>query len=358
MKRILILILVFVMTASFPCIAFASSLPSGDEYKVNVHYTGNFVIGFWASGYTQGTSSSKSFNQDWSVTLSNTTQSIVRTTFYFDEIIESYRSLFENATNVWFSTNFNGVIDSGGVASSGFCELYYYLDNNAFNLVGSSDFSTGYLNGNLNFSPVDIKSALASESWDELKIFYNFTTNFKSAQDASPLAMVRDFSCVFYLQGINGQSHDQFIVITNDLNNIDASVKQVASEVKVMQGQLDNIQSDINSGFNEVGGKLDSMLTPDSSNQQAVDQMGGQVNNNKQEAEDIKNQIDSLDKPDPDDLIDKIDPDQFVDSDDEAVQEMTGILASVTGSKVVKNYLLLLICVGIVSFVVYGKKGG
>lgn len=358
MKRILILILVFALTVSFPCVVLASEVLTGDEYKVDVHYTGNFVMGFWASGYTQNTVSSKSFNQDWSVSLSDTTQSIIRTTFYFDEIIDSYRSLFQNASNVWFSTHFNGVIDSGGVASSGFCELYYQFDNDAFNLVDSSDFSTGYLNGDLDFAPVDIKSSLKSESWDELKIFYNFTTNFRSAQDASPLAMVRDFSCIFYLQGIDGQGYDQFIVITNDLNNINSSVIQVRDEVKVMQGQLDNIQSDINSGFNEVSGKLDSMLTPDSDNQQAVDQMGGQVDSNKQEAEDIKNQIDSMAKPDPDDLIDQIDPDQFIDKDDEAVQEMTGILASVTGSKVIKNYLLLLIGVGIVSFVVYGKKGG
>lgn len=125
-----------------------------------------------------------------------------------------------------------------------------------------------------------------------------------------------------------------------------------------INSKLDNVNSSINQGFDSIGGKLDDMLIPDQNNQQAVDQMGSQVNSNKQEAGDIKDQIDSLDKPDPDDLIDQIDPDQFIDSEDEAVQEMTGIIASVTGNKVVKNYLLILACIGIISFVVYGKKGG
>ena len=357
MKRILILILVFVLVISTPYAVFASETSTTNEYNVDVIYDDSYDAALCSIDYTQIYKLSLPLGQDFSANLSNVPGSILQPYFNLTQYLEPYKLILKDAKNIYMSAFINGVFDSGGIPNSGSILPNYVLDDILSGSIMEISFNDGFLNGDVGFYSIDVTSAL-SGNWSEFSIFFDFYTRFKSIQDASPLIMVRTFSIIFYIESDSNVGYEQFLVITNDLKNIDNSVKQVANEVKVMQGKLDNIQSDINSGFNEVGGKLDSMLTPDSNNQQAVDQMGGQVDSNKQEAEDIKNQIDSLDKPDPDDLIDQIDPDQFIDNDDEAVQEMTGILASVTGSKVVKNYLLILICIGIVSFVVYGKKGG
>ena len=380
MKRILILILVFVTTASFPCIALASDAqPSENDYMINLEPSAAINYILFKEDYTKLIDRYINFGKSQYISSSFGSLAMVSIEYDFTETLRPYFGLMSTSSNVWFKfdAEFVQFTDPSPLADSMKIYTNYDVGNGfvQYTVMGNSDINNG--NNVLNSPAYSLGNQfLNSDTLSYLTIQQriDIDTNPDRLYDYEFIA--QSFSLIVYIEGVSGSDVGLYLVIDGGFKDINDSLTDLKSEVNAMQGQLGNIdnsinqgfdnlgnqiggvQDDINSGFNEVGGKLDSMLTPDSNNQQAVDQMGGQVDSNKQEAEDIKNQIDSLDKPDPDDLIDQIDPDQFIDNDDEAVQEMTGILASVTGSKVVKNYLLLLICVGIVSFVVYGKKGG
>lgn len=354
MKRILMLILVFVMTASFSCVSYAMEIEEetavGNVVDSDLRYGDIFVTlftGEWSHvdyiQYTVGDYLNLSYPAN------------ERFVYLFNLEILSYlteeqKYLITNSLNTTLIAEVSIEYSSDpGYSSTSFLPRFTSIIN------GGSEYQ-------INFSETQAQPVKGTYEVNYGNYFYGNDINLLSFLGYSYFNgygdklidmqyLIKSLKLTIRTEGVDKSTAD----IVVNLGNINNSINQGFDN---LGNQIGDVQEDINSGFNEVGGKLDSMLTPDSNNQQAVDQMGGQVNNNKQEAEDIKNQIDSLDKPDPDDLIEQIDPDQFIDNDDEAVQEMTGILASVTGSKVIKNYLLLLICVGIVSFVVYGKKGG
>lgn len=103
---------------------------------------------------------------------------------------------------------------------------------------------------------------------------------------------------------------------------------------------------------------FDSIVNPDSGDKDAANDFKDQVDSNKQEASDIKDQLDSVNKPDADELRDQVNPDQFIDKEDESVIEMNAVIASVFDLKILGKYIMVLLGLGFVSLVFFGKKEG
>lgn len=367
MKHILILILVFVLVVSFPCVASAEDIyeeetePVGTIVNTPILYGGT-SLQIYTLDWLELYNSNYQVGSDVNVSYPTTNGFIYRFSFSISSYLtEQQKYLLKSSvyTTLFIESTIDFYSDPSFSSQDFEMYMYYDLDNKSpaesylgvftqqpTNSIFEIDFGEYFYGSNLEYFTVYY-----------LSYFRDYGDRLVDMQYS-----VADLTLTLRTVGADKSTAD--IVI--NLDNINNSINQGFDQ---MGDKLDGVQGSINQGFDQMGNKLDDVqdsvnqgfsgiLTPDSDDQHAVDQMGNQVNNNKQEAENIKDQINGLDKPDPDDLLNQINPDQFVDKEDDAVQEMTGILASITGSKVVKNYLLLLLGIGIVSFVVYGKKGG
>lgn len=136
-----------------------------------------------------------------------------------------------------------------------------------------------------------------------------------------------------------------------DFSKYEYQMGDVGADLGIVKEDLANITSEIKNGFI-------NLFVPDTNGQGASDKFLSQVDSNKQEASDIKDQLDSVNKPDADDLHDQVNPDQFIDKEDESVIEMNAVIASVFDLKILGKYIMVLLGLGFVSLIFFGKKEG
>lgn len=261
-KKLVCMIAVITIVFAVPGVAKAadSYLPDSD-YKIVIDYQSPIAVRYfnwnWVSHDTKYVSMGDRL--DFGANFILGVRIEIQMNLY--PYIQKYLPIIENATNAWLMVSFDLGVDSGFTVSDSVStrNMYYYINGTQYD--GFSSSYNGSFDGVIYYSPFDFGTAFSDdkpiESFSTLLGFYANTGEGASYYDTS--VIVRSYSATIYLQGVDGANADQFIVITNDLKNVDASVQQVKNEVKVMQGQLDNIQSDINSGFDEVGGKLDNI---------------------------------------------------------------------------------------------------
>lgn len=369
MKKLICILIVLVLALSVPRVALASevSYPTGDDYRFEINPDEPLWISIWGYNWDNGGSlDNGKVGQHYSRSF-NSKGYRARVGFYLGSYLDKYQALLASATKAWFSVKLDMTITSN-VSGNGTIRGYYSYNGTDYDATNTT--YSGSSSGEALFSPVDLKTLLSDwEQGDRFNPKYDFTLPLASATDVSVDIVVNNVVFIFYLQGIDGQDAEQFIIISSGLADIKSAVDEVKKEVKVIQGQLDNIDNSINQGFDSMGGKLDGVqdsinqgfngvLTPGADDKDAANDFKDQVDSNKQEASDIKDQLDSVNKPDADELRDQVNPDQFIDKDDESVVEMNAVIASVFDLKILGKYIMVLLGLGLVSLVFFGKKEG
>lgn len=180
---------------------------------------------------------------------------------------------------------------------------------------------------------------------DELVVIF-----CKGTVDASKVGMTGTFTeGIWAFLGVESD----MLLTANSIKYLkyEYQMGDVGADLGIVKEDLANIKSEIKNGFI-------NLFVPDTNGQGASDKFLSQVDSNKQEASDIKDQLDSVNKPDADDLHDQVNPDQFIDKEDESVIEMNAVIASVFDLKILGKYIMVLLGLGFVSLIFFGKKEG
>lgn len=155
----------------------------------------------------------------------------------------------------------------------------------------------------------------------------------------------------------SGDTGSAYLSIANLGINLDSVVINYSNELSQISGKIDLLDSQLSDINNSIQSGFDSVLNPDQGDVDSVNGFKDQINDNKQEASDIKDQLNSVDKPDSGQLNDQVDIDQYIDKYDEGVIEFGSILSSVFDIDIITKYMLILLSLGLVSLVFFGKKG-
>lgn len=372
MKKLMCLLTALTLAMSIPLsVGATGQYPQIDDYKLTFEYNDIYQYRLFTWGGLIEMQGYKNVGDRVSLGANFTDGFFLALIFDIDSYLDKYLFLINNSTNAWLQITLD--IDMSmlpaGSGNGNTVELDLYR-NGVKTITNTTQFDGGIVSGYNAFSPceiTDLKNLKESDYVETALLFNSYTGGGLMYRSCN--YVLRSYTITIYLQGIDGQDADQFIVISNDIKNVETAVNNVRDEVKKMQGQLDNIDNSINQGFGQMGDKLDSVqgsinqgfdgvLNPDKGDIDRNDQISDDLADNKNEVNNIIDAMGSVDKPNVDDAFGLVDPEQIVDLEDDSVQEMAGIIASVTGNSVIKNYLMLLFGIALVSFIFFGKKGG
>lgn len=260
-KTILILVLV-ICVMSVPMTAGATGIyPTIDDYKIVVEYEDDILLRAWSPYDEQAVNRNVSIGENFSFVLPSP-YSRVRFNFFLYDYLLKYSTLIKNATNAWLQITVDLFLDQGkslySSNGSGVASWYYSVSGNTYN--ASSTLYDGWMNGEILMSPCDLGSLLRNHDVDDFYVGLTFDNTLNTQNQYNVKGYVSAFTATLYLQGIDGTDADQFIVITNGLEDIESAVNNVRDEVKKMQGQLDNIDDSINQGFDNVTQKQDTII--------------------------------------------------------------------------------------------------
>lgn len=339
-KLVLVALIVVISISSFTSQA---SSPSDQDYRVTIDYSGDIYFDMWDYHWNlKASDPTLQLGERKSVSFYPAGTARARFEYDFTDLLSDYYPFMSTATNVWMSLKVDMDQSTIGTSSGGFSAIYSHYDigGGVVEDLWYSETFSGNSAGVVQLPIYDFGDKLRGiRDFESFAIIQRIDIN-SNATDFEYVARVNSFALILYLEGVSGTNIDMTIVIDGGLKNIESAVDGVKDEVQAIKGQLD------------------SVLTPDQDDQDAANGFLDKVEDNKQDAADINDQLSSVSRPDPGNLRDEVNPDQYIDKDDASVQEMSGLIASVFDIDVMVRYILVLLGLGLISLVFFGKKDG
>ena len=347
MKKLICIMTVFVLVFSFPLMSNAEN-PSDDDYRVSVEYADdyNYMIKSWSGNVEKrGT---LTIGQEFIYSGNYTYGIRLYLGFNIGEYIGEYLSLIQNASSVWVGITFHtrlGFLPNDMLNSKNKLETSFTI-NNTTSVVETLDFGGSYM-GNYSFTPFKLPNNKDLTSSDVVESGFEFYCHTGTPLELREIFLqMVSFTITLYLEGIDGQSYEQFIVITNKMDGVESSVVQLKDEVKVMQGQLGNIEDSINQGF-------DGVLTPNVSDKVQSDKFGSGMSDKVEQGGNILEDMGQMQKPDIDSVIGD---DILSDNEADSMITLMDTVQPILGSALFGRTLLISLILALVAYIFYGKR--
>ena len=307
-KKLVCMIAVITIVFAVPGVASANeNVPSGDDFRISVEHSGAVYVNIYTSNYDIVYRGYITNNESVNVTAPFGDVLMLSAEYDFTGPLQPYFQLISSASNVWvsYAFEFTQVIDP--MIDEAWSLIWCNYDNgNGFQQFLLDEYPlsgmAGVFDGNHITSPIDIADVFrGGGEFDYLQIAQRINISTSPSKMYDYQFIPKAMSLIVYLQGVSGSDANMFLVVDSGIKNLDASIQQVKDEVKVIQGQLDNIQSDINTGFDNVTGAINGAGADTSGMDNGMAQLGGQLG----DLGDVEDQLGGLimDKVEVPDLI-------------------------------------------------------